>query len=80
MSCVIFNSAAPADAKPLMAAITRQEQLELFMCSAARETSLDIASQHDQSSRTFFLDLTRKRSATAGESVLCLQLEVWKSG
>ncbi len=48
MSCVIFNSAAPAEARPLMAAMTRQREVEFFICSVARETSLDIASRHHQ--------------------------------
>ena len=33
MSCVIFNSAALADASPLMAAIARQRRRQLFICS-----------------------------------------------
>jgi hypothetical protein len=57
MSCVIFNSAAPAEATPLMAMITKQRKVELLMRFVAREISLEIASQHHQKlSDLLFLD------------------------
>ena len=48
MSGVIFNSAAPADARPKMVTITRQRHVELLMRSVARQSSLEIACQHHQ--------------------------------
>src|SRR4030095_15852730 len=44
--CGIFNSNAPADARPLTATITRQRHVELLMRSVARQSSLEIACQH----------------------------------
>ena len=38
MSCVIFNSAALADDRPLMAAITRQRRRQLFICSERQKS------------------------------------------
>jgi hypothetical protein len=46
MSCVILNSSARADARLLMAAITRQREVQFFIYSVARETSLDMAAAH----------------------------------
>jgi len=47
MSCVIFNSAAPADATLLMAAIKRQRHVQLFI-RAERQKSRELEARRSQ--------------------------------
>jgi hypothetical protein len=47
MSCVIFNSAAPADATPLMAATKRQRHVQLFI-RAERQKSRELEARRSQ--------------------------------